>query len=391
MEDKSATPTQIEATNDSTTPNSELNQPKENETAPGINHLAVKSNVTLVVLIFVAVGLLLIGYYLLLKQKPDSISIMPAISQSDSTDQVQPTTNTNNWVTYADPKIGLTFKHPQNMLVNDTKQNGENIKLSVSVEKLSDIPEDLPLRMGRKDAIAERTLLENSATENRIKVGDTYGFISTKLSQFEVCSVMMVRNISFYHGDYRIIISSTAPVEKVKTQMPEYFHIDEANCGQEMVWNPAKTDLLEVLAKNQGTGIAQEWFSTFEPIINSVQLSNLDSSPSLQPKNSPSTTEGKVYTNEAYGFQVTYDAPYRLLTDKDSLYGYPNGVALLYTGGQAYDVIIEVWNSKAEYEKAYANQMTYVRVLEIKGKFVTLFNSTQSAENQKIIDSAKAI
>ena len=108
----------------------------------------------------------------------------------------------------------------------------------------------------------------------------------------------------------------------------------------------------------------------------------------INPQPSPSSqTSGSVYKNDTYGFKVTYDNPYRLLTDKDSLSGYPHGLALLYTGGQAYDIVIEVWNSKAEYESEYGPRVSDLTVVENKGKFITLLDNTDSSANQQIIDS----
>jgi len=94
-----------------------------------------------------------------------------------------------------------------------------------------------------------------------------------------------------------------------------------------------------------------------------------------------------MYTNEKYGFTIAYEKPYRAMDDADNLYGYPHGVVLIYAGGQAYDIVVEVWDTKAAYEKEYATRMADVTVHEVKGKFITLLDNTKEAGNKKVIDS----
>lgn len=103
------------------------------------------------------------------------------------------------------------------------------------------------------------------------------------------------------------------------------------------------------------------------------------------------TSDLSVYKNAKYGFTVAYPKPYKVLDSKDDLSGYPKGVALLYTGGQSYDIVIEVWDTKAEYEANYEARVSDLKVVESKGKFITIFDNTGSPENQKIIESFKLL
>lgn len=107
---------------------------------------------------------------------------------------------------------------------------------------------------------------------------------------------------------------------------------------------------------------------------------------------SPSATPASglsVYKNNKYGFEVSYSTPFKALSSKDNLSGYPNGAVLLYSGGQSYDVIIEVWDTKAEYESEYGPRVSELKVVESNGKFITLLNNNNTPEGQKIIDSFK--
>jgi hypothetical protein len=116
--------------------------------------------------------------------------------------------------------------------------------------------------------------------------------------------------------------------------------------------------------------------------------------PTVSPAVSPTPISGQVYKNDLYGFTLTYDKPYRLLTDKDSLSAYPHGLALFYTGGQAYNLVIEVWDSQSAYEKEYAGRISDLKIFKKNDKYITILtilNNTDSDSNQKIIDSLQLL
>jgi hypothetical protein len=91
----------------------------------------------------------------------------------------------------------------------------------------------------------------------------------------------------------------------------------------------------------------------------------------------------QTYTNTQYGFTISFPANFKALTDKDNLYGWPNGVVLIYGGGQAYDIVIEVWTTEAEYKAKYPGET--LPVYQVNGKFLTISDQTKSAENASII------
>jgi hypothetical protein len=236
--------------------------------------------------------------------------------------------------------------------------------------------------MGRSSALLEKELLAQGDGGNLVEIGHLFGQTSTNFSQFEICSTFFLRKLTFYPGDYRVIIQLTGPKAKIIEDMPNYFHLDTANCGDELVWDREKmAEFVSLLSTNSGFGMAQEWYNTFDLMVSTVQLTDV-------PTPTPSSeSTSMIYKNDTYGFSLSYDPPYQLLTDAENLYGYPNGVALFYTGGQAYDIVVEVWDTKAAYEAEYASRMAELTVVEHKGKFITLLNNTGSAANQTIIDS----
>ncbi len=300
------------------------------------------------------------------------------------------TVDTSSWLVYTNAETGLSLKYPSTVILNGETKGATKLVLNVNVDKLSSIPEDLPMNQGRDYALQEKERLANGVGDDLVKIGSLYGQVSTTLSQFEVCSVMFVKEVTFYPSNYRVTISLVAPKEKVMADMPGYFTEDKANCSSQRRWRENGQEQFEqALSYDQGSGMAQDWYDTFNGIVGTINLS-IPNTPTTKTENKTPSTD-KVYRNETYGFETTYPKEYRILTDADSLSGYPNGVALLYTGGQAYDVIIEIWDNKSDYEKNYEGRLSDLKVFENKGKFITFFNNTGSPNNQKIIDSVKML
>jgi len=97
-----------------------------------------------------------------------------------------------------------------------------------------------------------------------------------------------------------------------------------------------------------------------------------------------------TYKNEKYGFQISYPPTYKALTDKNNLYGWPKAVVLIYSGGQSYDLPIEVWDSVAEYQTKYKNEPK-LTVKKIGDKYITLVNVNESPEVDQIISTFSTI
>lgn len=93
-----------------------------------------------------------------------------------------------------------------------------------------------------------------------------------------------------------------------------------------------------------------------------------------------------TYTNQEYGFEISYPKNYKALDDLENLYGWPNAVVLIYGGGQSYDLPIEVWNSESEYESKYPSAEN-LTVKKIGNKFITLMNINFEEEVDSIIET----
>jgi hypothetical protein len=126
----------------------------------------------------------------------------------------------------------------------------------------------------------------------------------------------------------------------------------------------------------------------------SIELSPAPTSqPTLEPEPTEPVAEGNVpsdwltYTSEEYGFQISFPADYEPLDDTGNLYGWPNGVVLLYRGGQAYDIVIEAWNNEADYLAKYGSRIGDLTAFEIGGRFITILDNTQNVGNAAVIET----
>ena len=95
-----------------------------------------------------------------------------------------------------------------------------------------------------------------------------------------------------------------------------------------------------------------------------------------------------TYKNEEYGFEISYPKNYKALSDAENLYGWPNALVLIYNGGQSYDLPIEVWDTRADYEAKYPNAVN-LTVKETGSKYITLMNVNFEEEVDTIISTFK--
>lgn len=174
---------------------------------------------------------------------------------------------TAGWKTYTDP-LGFSLKYPPDVLLNDDSKNSAQMRLYISSDKLSDIPEDLPMNMGRASAVALRDNLAKGVGDT-VKIGTYNGGLSYSLSQFEECSVLFSRSLTFFPGDYRVQIMLVGPVGAIKASMPGYFAA-KSPCP-ETAWNQNKiSTFIPTLAAHKGSGAAQAWYDTFDNIVTSI-------------------------------------------------------------------------------------------------------------------------
>lgn len=133
------------------------------------------------------------------------------------------------------------------------------------------------------------------------------------------------------------------------------------------------------------------------PSAESTPTSTPATQPVVEPQPTGSMEETVVpagwqtYTNSEYGFQISYPDDYQALDDAENLYGWPNGVVLLYKGGQAYDIAVEVWDDESEYQAKYGPRIDDLVVKEVGGKHITILDNTQEPDNAPVIGTFRAL
>ena len=96
-----------------------------------------------------------------------------------------------------------------------------------------------------------------------------------------------------------------------------------------------------------------------------------------------------TYENSENGFEISYPESYLALDDEDNLYGWPNGIVLLYKGGQAYDIVIEVWDAQTEFNDKYGTDNENLTFYKIGNKYITIMDNTNDPENADVIATFK--
>lgn len=91
-----------------------------------------------------------------------------------------------------------------------------------------------------------------------------------------------------------------------------------------------------------------------------------------------------TYQNMQYGFEISYPPSYQALDDADNLYGWPNGIVLLYNGGQSYDIAIQYWNNEQEMNNNYPNTGGFLTSVPVGNQIISIFNITRESENPAV-------
>lgn len=97
------------------------------------------------------------------------------------------------------------------------------------------------------------------------------------------------------------------------------------------------------------------------------------------------------YMDNTYGFEFAYPPEYEVLTDEEDLYGWENGVALLYGGGQAYDLAVQVWESEEELNSSFETSAYEPQTVEVGGRLFTLTNLNDNEELEAVADTFAAV
>ncbi len=103
----------------------------------------------------------------------------------------------------------------------------------------------------------------------------------------------------------------------------------------------------------------------------------------------PEINDGLIeITDVTIGFSLRHPENYKTATDS----AWKNSSIILYTGGQVYDLVVQVWNTEDEYKKFFGETysgLENMTIQKVGNKIVTLLNQNNSEEVDKIIQSFK--
>lgn len=206
--------------------------------------------------------------------------------------------NTNTapagWKTYEDSTTGVSFEYPETATMGAPASYPDDLTLDVSIKKVADLPAEAPLGQDKATAEKDASALKSGQfgesldfdvqeSQKVIELGEQFAKEYMVLGRFEVCDVTFERTVIFYVGDgdnyddyYQVIITMGGPVDKIKESMPDYFAIDEANCGNDKIWNPQEDDVqkkfFDEVSEGNGSTDAQTWYDDFTKLAESIVI-----------------------------------------------------------------------------------------------------------------------
>ncbi len=190
---------------------------------------------------------------------------------------------TDLWQLYENFEVGVSLKYPSDIVLLEENEYNENPKQVYIKVETKDMGEKVtPLDFSKEDEMKNVEALTNGEfglesnfvfvpSKNVKSVGFLYAQDFMVLSRFEVCDVTLERKLLFYFNNQQIIITLYASINELKETMPDYFVINEENCGEEKIWNFEKQD--EFYAKLESGNCSaeiQKWFDDFDQISETV-------------------------------------------------------------------------------------------------------------------------
>ena len=162
------------------------------------------------------------------------------------------------WMSYEDSATRFSIKYPGDIEVNP-EDRGAGLYINIGVIADPDGPSfDFPVKGSEKN------------------VGFKYveGNIFMTLARFDVCDVTFERNLRIIKDNKQIDVVLKGDNEMLVANNPDYFELNEENCGDNLIWIFDKqVDFFEQLEKKEGEIETQAWFDKFDKIVSSIQFS----------------------------------------------------------------------------------------------------------------------
>jgi hypothetical protein len=161
------------------------------------------------------------------------------------------------WIIFENQEMGFSVKHPGDVELNPDKGEGLYVMVKeINPEEPSILPQ-FPV----------------NGSEQAITLEEIEAKISMTLGRFEVCDVTLEREVRFERNNYEIIIMLKGDTGVLVEEHPEYFALNEENCGDMLIWDFDKqSDFFKQLEIGEGGIKTQEWFDKFDDILGTIEI-----------------------------------------------------------------------------------------------------------------------
>jgi hypothetical protein len=186
------------------------------------------------------------------------------------------------WQFFESPEADFSFRYPHN--VSREASESTRLFLSIDTKAIAEMEEFAPLGFGSDMALKNKEALARGeygegvdfslpASQTVRNLGAVNAQDFMVLGRFEVCDKVLERKLYFFHKEHQVVITLEIPRERVASAIPELLVTNFENCGEERVWDFGKQPLFytELVAGN-GEEAIQEWFDTFEQIVETIEF-----------------------------------------------------------------------------------------------------------------------
>lgn len=204
---------------------------------------------------------------------------LPA-EEAANTENVEAEDPTADWQVYTNTEAGFSFKYPKDLpIANVGPRDIQELSYYVEVQLIDDLPGTVPLGMDKATALKNRDFLAQgniadvhydwspvTGSVKLIDLGDVNARSFTILGRFEVGDITFERKLLFYVGDYQVDLTVYGPVDDITGSISKYF-------TQTKEWKDgAMAEFYSDLANNNSSNVAQEWFDTFDQIVETIEI-----------------------------------------------------------------------------------------------------------------------
>jgi hypothetical protein len=141
---------------------------------------------------------------------------------------------------------------------------------------------DAPLGYSKDNFIKDREALKNGDStvsfdfSGKAEMLDILGAVGKKYNvfgRFDVCSMAFERMAIIYQGDNVIRLSWVLDDnDEIIKNNPIYFAIDQANCGDQKVWNRENNTFFSDLLAGKTDKLSQDWYWNFDKVLTTFKF-----------------------------------------------------------------------------------------------------------------------